>query len=63
EPGCDATSISARVPLAELFGYTTALRSLTQGRAGYSMQLLEYAEVPPAAAQALMQRMGIAIRQ
>ncbi len=63
EPGCDATAISARVPLAELFGYTTALRSLTQGRAGYSMQLLEYAEVPPAAAQALMQRMGIAIRQ
>ncbi|KZD16824.1 MAG: elongation factor G [Candidatus Fermentibacter daniensis] len=63
DPGAESTALSARVPLAELFGYTTALRSLTQGRAGYSMQLLEYAEVPPAAAQALMTRMGISCRQ
>ncbi len=63
DPRGEATAVSARVPLAELFGYTTALRSLTQGRAGYTMQLLEYAEVPPQAAQALMLRMGIACKQ
>ncbi len=62
EAGGEATALSARVPLAELFGYTTALRSLTQGRAGYSMQLLEFAEAPPLVAQALMQRMGITCR-
>jgi elongation factor G len=58
----ESGTLSARVPLAELFGYTTALRSLTQGRAGYTMQLLEYAEVPAQASLALMQRMGIACR-
>ena len=34
----DAQVIQARVPLAEMFGYATALRSLTQGRAVYTMQ-------------------------
>jgi len=58
-PRGEISSIEARVPLAELFGYTTALRSLTQGRAGYTMQILEYAEVPASAASALLQRMGI----
>ena len=34
--------IAAHVPLAELFGYATSLRSLTQGRGTYSMQLYQY---------------------
>jgi elongation factor G len=58
-PRGETSSLEARVPLAELFGYTTSLRSLTQGRAGYTMQLLEYAEVPASTASALLQKMGI----
>ncbi|MFA6512334.1 MAG: elongation factor G [Patescibacteria group bacterium] len=38
--------IDAKVPLAELFGYATQLRSMTQGRASYSMEFHEYQEVP-----------------
>lgn len=39
-------AIHAEVPLAEMFGYATTLRSLTQGRATYSMQFKHYAEAP-----------------
>lgn len=39
--------IRAEVPLAEMFGYATSLRSMSQGRATYSMEFLRYAEVPP----------------
>ncbi len=39
--------IDAKVPLAEMFGYTTTLRSLTQGRGVPNMQFDHYAEVPP----------------
>ena len=42
----DARVITARVPLSELFGYATTLRSLTQGRAIYSMQFCNYEELP-----------------
>jgi elongation factor G len=38
--------VRARVPLATMFGYATDLRSMTQGRASYSMELSHYAEVP-----------------
>jgi elongation factor G len=38
--------IRAHVPLAEMFGYATELRSMTQGRATYSMEFGRYAEVP-----------------
>ena len=38
--------VRAKVPLSELFGYSTAVRSLSQGRATYSMEPLEYSEVP-----------------
>ena len=39
--------IEARAPLAELFGYSSAMRSLSQGRAGCSIEPLEYAPAPP----------------
>ncbi len=38
--------IDAKVPLAEMFGYATQLRSMSQGRANYSMEFLHYSEVP-----------------
>ena len=38
--------LRAEVPLSEMFGYATALRSATQGRATYSMEFLQYAEAP-----------------
>jgi len=42
----DAQIIKARVPLSEMFGYATILRSMTQGRAIYTMQFAVYQEVP-----------------
>jgi elongation factor G len=46
--------IKAEVPLAEMFGYSTALRSATQGRATYSMEFKHYAEAPKNVAEAVM---------
>jgi elongation factor G len=43
----NARTIAAQVPLAEMFGYATDLRSLTQGRATYTMQFHSYQDVPP----------------
>jgi elongation factor G len=42
----DAQVIKAIVPLSEMFGYATTLRSMTQGRAVYSMQFARYEEAP-----------------
>ncbi|HXE56555.1 MAG TPA: elongation factor G [Gemmatimonadales bacterium] len=42
----DAQVVAAHVPLAEMFGYSTVLRSMTQGRAVYTMQFDHYEEVP-----------------
>ncbi len=42
----DAQVIKAKVPLSEMFGYSTQLRSMTQGRAIYTMQFVHYEEVP-----------------
>jgi elongation factor G len=42
----NAQVVSAYVPLAEMFGYATDLRSTTQGRATYTMQFERYDEVP-----------------
>ncbi|MBI2781022.1 MAG: elongation factor G [Chloroflexi bacterium] len=46
--------VRAFVPLAQMFGYATDLRSMTQGRASYSMELSHYAEVPGNLAQELV---------
>jgi len=48
--------VRALVPLAETFGYATELRSLTQGRATYTMEFDHYQEVPPAFAETLVGR-------
>ncbi len=47
--------IRAEVPLAEMFGYATDLRSMSQGRAVYSMEFEKYSEVPPSVAKAVGQ--------
>jgi len=41
-----AKFVKSKIPLAEMFGYATELRSMTQGRASYSMEFGEYAKVP-----------------
>jgi elongation factor G len=46
--------IGASVPLSEMFGYSTQLRSLTQGRAVYSMQFSRYEEVPKSKAEEII---------
>ena len=48
--------VEAEVPLSEMFGYSTVLRSMTQGRASYSMELSHYAEVPANLAAELVQK-------
>lgn len=48
--------IEASVPLAELFGYATTLRSLTRGRAGYAMEPTRFEVVPENLSQALRNR-------
>jgi len=46
--------ILAEVPLAEMFGYSTDLRSATQGRATYTMEFAKYAEAPSSIADAVI---------
>jgi elongation factor G len=48
--------INAEVPLSEMFGYSTDLRSATQGRATYTMEFLKYSEVPQAIADAIVEK-------
>jgi elongation factor G len=50
--------VNAMVPLAETFGYSTDLRSLSQGRASYSMEFDHYEEVPQNVAATLTKQAG-----
>ena len=52
----DAQVIKSTVPLAEMFGYATILRSMTQGRAIYTMQFSHYAEVPKSLAEEIAEK-------
>jgi elongation factor G len=52
----DAQVVAADVPLAEMFGYSTTLRSMTQGRAVYSMQFDHYDEVPKSIAEQIISK-------
>jgi len=56
EPRDNTSVVSAAVPLANLFGYATELRSLTQGRANYSMQFDHYSEVPASIAEEIIHK-------
>ncbi len=49
-------SVKAEVPLSEMFGYSTALRSATQGRATYTMEFKHYTEAPKNIAEAIMNK-------
>ena len=53
--------VKAQVPLAEMFGYATALRSATQGRASYSMEFSQYSEAPSNVTDAVMTARGTKI--
>lgn len=55
-PRKDAQVIRARVPLAEMFGYSTILRSMTQGRAIYSMEISHYDEAPKSVADQIVEK-------
>jgi elongation factor G len=48
--------IRAEVPLSEMFGYATNLRSATQGRATYSMEFEKYNEIPASIAEAIINK-------
>ena len=50
----EAQVIAASVPLSEMFGYSTKLRSMTQGRAVYSMEFAHYEEVPKSKAEEII---------
>jgi len=56
EDAANGKIISAEVPLAEMFGYATDLRSATQGRATYSMEFARYAETPNNVADAVISK-------
>ena len=47
-------AIKAEVPLSEMFGYSTSLRSLSQGRATYTMEFKHYSEAPRNVAEAIV---------
>jgi elongation factor G len=59
EPRVNFQVITASVPLSEMFGYATTLRSLTQGRANYSMQFERYDEVPKAIAEGIIAKVSV----
>lgn len=50
--------IRAEVPLSEMFGYSTVLRSMSQGRATYTMEFKHYAEAPRNVAEAIIATRG-----
>src|SRR5512144_1559771 len=54
----NARVIEALVPLSTMFGYVNTLRSMSQGRAQYTMQFDRYAEVPPAISEGVRQRLA-----
>jgi elongation factor G len=56
EPRAGFQVVTVHVPLSEMFGYATDLRSATQGRATYTMQFDHYDEVPQPQADAIIAR-------
>ena len=60
EPLGNAQVIKASVPLSEMFGYATSVRSATQGRATFTMQFERYSDVPTHIAEEIRQKVGSA---
>jgi elongation factor G len=58
EPRAGVQVIQARVPLSEMFGYSTNLRSMTQGRGNYTMQFAAYDEVPRSVSEEIIAKVG-----
>jgi elongation factor G len=56
ENSAEGSVVRCKVPLSEMFGYSTDLRSLTQGRAVYSMEFSEYVPVPDSKAQEIIEK-------
>ncbi len=56
----EAKTIDAKVPLSEMFGYATELRSMTQGRASYTMEFSHYAKVPKNVEEKIKEDRGMA---
>jgi len=56
DDGPSGKVINAEVPLSEMFGYATDLRSATQGRASYAMEFSRYAEAPSNIAEAIIKK-------
>lgn len=52
----NASIVRGFVPLSEMFGYTTSLRSRTQGRGTFAMELAAYEEVPKSVAEAIIKK-------
>ena len=51
----DYTVVEAEVPLSEMFGYSTVLRSLTQGKAEFTMEFADYKQVPKNVAEEVIE--------
>ncbi len=58
EPRSNAQVVTANVPLAEMFGYVNTLRSMSQGRAQYSMEFANYAQVPQQVVDTILSKQG-----
>ena len=63
EPRAGVQVITARVPLSEMFGYSTNLRSMTQGRGNYTMQFAAYDEVPKSVSEEIIAKVANASRE
>jgi len=59
-PRRDAQVVSAEAPLSEMFGYATSLRSLTQGRAIFTLQFAKYEVAPKSVAEKIMEKVNVA---
>ncbi len=60
EPRGNIKVVRGTVPLAEMFGYATSVRSLSQGRANYSMEPSHYEEVPRQVSEQIIQKLSVA---
>jgi elongation factor G len=56
EDGPSGKAVTAEVPLAEMFGYATTVRSMSQGRATFTMEFSKYTEVPPNIAEGIIKK-------